>query len=118
MLLQNSASSLLPGLLPSGEDDALDCLVEDVLQPVLGECRTFQIHYRADLFRQSCALLRRDRLLPLLSHLVDGRFVVAHVRLCSHENDLRRRRVMLQLGDPFGLDVLERSQADDRCTMG
>jgi hypothetical protein len=54
-------------------------------------------------------LLRGDRGKLLLAQLVERLFVVTQIRLGAHEDERHARRVVADLGQPLGLDVLERS---------
>lgn len=87
--------------------------IEYTFKVPLGECRTFQIFMRPDLFGYLERLLIRHRLHPLLSERIHSRSVFSQVQLCADQDDRDVWRVMLYFWEPLRLYVVKGRGADD-----
>lgn len=59
----------------------------------------------------SSYLLGGDGRQFLLTKLLERVFVISQVELCAHEDERHARRMMADLRQPLGLDVLKRCTA-------
>lgn len=88
-------------------------LVENVLQPLLRQCRALDILDGPQLPREPLALLVRDGPLLLPSQLLYHLRVVSQIDLRPDDEARDPRTVVVHFGKPLLLDVLERGGGCD-----
>jgi hypothetical protein len=115
LYLADEADTLLLGgrLLVGRRNDSANGLVENVLETLLSQSRAFHVFDGLDLLRHLRALLRCDGRQLLLGESVERFLVLTHIELGADEDHGSVGTMMLDLGHPFGADVLERGRRDD-----
>lgn len=113
-LQERATARLLGSLGGGGVEDGADGLLEDRLETGLVERRALNILDGADGLAHVHALLEGDGGKALLSEAVDGLLIIAKIELGADQEEGGVGAVVLDLGVPLGLDVLERGGGDDR----
>jgi len=109
-LHNKTAATLGNGLLVHACSDGL---VEDGLEALLSQSRALVIGHGADLLGTRVSLLDADNAETLGSQSLDHAFVAAQIGLGADQDDGHAGSVVLDLGPPLGLDVVERAGRDD-----
>ncbi|KAI3481258.1 hypothetical protein L1887_56474 [Cichorium endivia] len=117
--LRTGMASLEDGALGLLADDRwLECrddrLVKHVFQSLLRQRRALDVLDRAQLSRQALARLERHGTLLGSRQLLDHRVVVAQIHLRAYNQARHTGAVVVHLGEPLLLDVLERRWRGDR----
>ena len=91
-----------------GAFDVPDRLVKHALQVPLGERGALEVLLRLDLLGDHDGLLVLYRRHLLLPQALLGSLVVPQIELGTDEDDGHAGRVVVNLGEPLRLDVVER----------
>lgn len=119
-LEQHAAAAAAVGLLATlaarsglGRNHGADGLLKHLLETGLVERRALQVLDAANVLGHVRALLVRDGRKLLLGQALQRIGVVAEIQLGADQQVGSRRAVVLDLGVPLGLDVLERGRRNN-----
>jgi len=112
-LQEGAAARLLGSLGGGGVEDSADGLLEDGLETSLVERRALNVLDGADGLAHVETLLEGDGGEALLGETGNGLRILTKIELGADQEEGRIGAVVLDLGVPLGLHVLERSGRDD-----
>lgn len=88
-------------------------LIKYALQVPLRQCRAFQVLMSPDITRDRQGLLVGHRGHAFGRQRVERDLIFTEIELCADQDDGHARGVVLNLGMPFGLDVVEGRRRHD-----